>query len=230
MLQRERDFVSAVENNIGYCFKEKLFLISALSHSSYINERKLNKTASYERIEFLGDAVLELVSSTLLYHNYPDLSEGQLSKKRASLVCEQALAPCARRLELNKYILLGRGEEKNHGNEHDSILCDVIEAIIGAIYLDSGFDEAFAFIERHVLDSEALNDAFVDYKTIFQELIQARTDDKIVYELLDVSGPDHNRSYVVDVKVGERVYAKGEGSSKKAAEMAAAKCAIEAIQ
>lgn len=230
MLQRERDFVSAVENNIGYCFKEKSFLISALSHSSYINERKLNKTASYERIEFLGDAVLELVSSTLLYHNYPDLSEGQLSKKRASLVCEQALAPCARRLELNKYILLGRGEEKNHGNEHDSILCDVIEAIIGAIYLDSGFDEAVAFIERHVLDSEALNDAFVDYKTIFQELIQARTDDKIVYELLDVSGPDHNRSYVVDVKVGERVYAKGEGSSKKAAEMAAAKCAIEAIQ
>lgn len=230
MLQRERDCVSAVERNIGYCFKEKSFLVSALSHSSYINERKFNKTASYERIEFLGDAVLELVSSTILYHNYPNLSEGQLSKKRASLVCEQALAPCARRLELNKYILLGKGEEKNRGNEHDSILCDVIEAVIGAIYLDSGFDEASSFIERYILDSQALDDAFVDYKTLFQELIQARTDDKIVYELLDITGPDHNRFFSVSVKVGERVYGKGEGSSKKAAEMAAAKIALEATK
>ena len=230
MLQREADCVAAVEKNIGYLFKDKTLLVEALSHSSYTNERKLNKTACYERYEFLGDAVLELVSSTLLYQHYPELSEGQLSKRRASLVCEKALAPCARKLELNRYILLGRGEEKNHGNEHDSMLCDVIEAVIGAIYLDGGFDEAFAFIEKFILNREAFSGAFVDYKTMFQELIQKRSDDKIVYELLDSIGPDHDKTYIVQVKVGDRVCGRGEGSNKKAAEMAAAKMAIDAIE
>lgn len=230
MLEREKDCCSAVERNIGYRFGDITLLLEALSHSSYVNERKLNKASCYERLEFLGDAVLETVSSTLLFKHFPDMPEGQLSKKRASLVCEKSLAPCARKLELNKYILLGKGETKNRGNEHDSILCDVLEAVIGAIYLDGGFENAFSFIEKNVIPVDSLQAAFVDYKTIFQELIQSRTDDKIVYELLAAEGPDHDRVYSVQVKVGDKVCGTGEGSSKKAAEMAAAKMAVEEIR
>ena len=220
-----------LEDNIGYTFKDKELLLEALSHSSYVNEYKHTKRACYERLEFLGDAVLELASSTFLFKNYPSSSEGELSKFRATLVCEKALAPCARKIQLGSYILLGRGEKLNHGEDRDSMLCDVIEAVIGAIYLDGGFDEATKFIFRYILNDECLmHKDFVDYKTKLQEIVQANTSEHIVYEIVGTSGPDHDKQFDVRVSIGDRPVGKGRGHSRKNAEQSAAREAIEHIK
>jgi len=219
-----------LEEVIGYRFKDIGLLIEALSHSSYVNEHKNQNFACYERLEFLGDAVLELASSTFLFRHYPDLNEGELSKLRASLVCEKALAPCARKIQLGRYILLGHGEKLNHGEDRDSLLCDVIEAIIGAIYTDSGFEEAGRFIFGFILDGESITHAdFVDHKTKFQELVQAHTSEPIVYEIVSTTGPDHSKQFEVEVRVGEQVLGRGIGSSRKSAEQNAAGEAVNTI-
>ena len=219
-----------LEKVIDYSFRDKALLIEALSHSSYVNEHKKGNASCYERLEFLGDAVLELASSNFLFHHYPGLNEGELSKLRAALVCEKALAPCARKIQLGSYILLGHGEKLNHGEERDSLLCDVIEAVIGAIYTDSGLEEANRFIFRFILDEDSLTHLdFIDYKTKFQEIVQANTSEPIVYEIVGTSGPDHSKQFEVEARVGDRTLGRGVGTSRKNAEQIAAKEAINTL-
>lgn len=226
MTNRELESLS-LQEVIDYNFENEGLLIEALSHSSYINERKLNTHECYERLEFLGDAVLELVSSEFLFKAHPEMSEGNLSKQRASLVCEKALAPCARRIQLGDYILLGHGEEKNHGNERDSILCDVIEAIIGAIYLDGGFEKAEAFIKRFVLDEMSLKSSITDYKTTLQEYVYSRHLGEIEYKVVSTKGPEHDKIYSVELYVSGALMGTGSGHSMKVAEAAAAAMALD---
>ena len=219
-----------IEDVIGYSFGNKSLLIEALSHSSYVNEQRKGSTNCYERLEFLGDAVLELASSTFLFHHCPELNEGELSKLRAALVCEKALAPCARKIQLGSYILLGHGEKLNHGEERDSLLCDVMEAIIGAIYTDAGLEEANRFIFSFILNDDSLKHLdFIDYKTKFQELVQAHSSEPILYEIVGTSGPDHSKQFEVEVRLGERTLGRGVGSSRKNAEQDAAREAINIL-
>ena len=217
-----------LQHVIGYNFRDKALLIEALSHTSYTNERKLNKLQSYQRLEFLGDAALELCTSRYLFDKYPKYNEGELSRERASMVCEEAIAKCAEKIELGRYILLGVGETQNHGEKRPSILCDVFEAVIGAIYVDGGFEAAKEFIEEHVLKSVIT--AQKDRKTALQELVQAKDHSgHIVYELIDESGPDHQRSFSVRVLINGIESGIGHGSSKKEAEMHAAEEALKKL-
>lgn len=216
--------LKSLEELIGYSFKNKDYLTLALSHSSYVNELVNQKRQCNERIEFLGDAVLELVSSSYLYKSMPTEKEGELSKRRAALVCEKSLAVVARRIELGQFILLGKGERMNGGAERDSILSDALEAVIGAIYLDGGFGEAEKFVLNFVLDGT--EGEFIDYKTRLQELIQALHKDAVVYELVSEDGPEHDRRFTVNVRIDGEIYGVGVGHNKKAAEMMAAKEAI----
>lgn len=167
--------MDVLEQRIGYCFHNKALLKQALTHSSYTNEQKINKTENYERIEFLGDAVLELVSSDFLFREHPDVPEGELTKMRASMVCEPSLAFCARDLELGQFMLLGKGEENTGGRRRDSITSDGMEAMIGAIYLDGGMQPAKAFIDRFILSDLEDKRLFYDSKSNLQELIQGNS-------------------------------------------------------
>ncbi len=218
-----------LESKIGYFFKDKELLKQALTHSSYANERKSGGLGDYERLEFLGDAVLELVSSDFLYHNNPDMPEGKLTKKRASMVCEPALAECARDIELQKYILLGKGEEQTGGRDRDSIISDVMEALIGAIYLDGGIEAARKHILHFILEDLKEGVPFKDSKTILQEIIQANGYESFCYRLAGEKGPDHDKTFISEVVLNGEVIGKGEGRSKKAAEQMAAKEAIEKL-
>ncbi|MCI6715011.1 MAG: ribonuclease III [Lachnospiraceae bacterium] len=211
-----------LEQKIGYTFQNKMLLKQALTHSSYANEQKINKTGDYERLEFLGDAVLELVSSDFLYKEYRELPEGQLTKKRSSMVCEPALAFCAREIALEKYILLGKGEEATGGRTRDSIISDVMEATIGAIYLDSGLEEAKKFIHRFVLSDLEHKVLFYDAKTILQELVQRDDKGVLRYELRKEEGPEHAKIFTVEAYVGDVKVGSGKGHSKKSAEQQAA--------
>lgn len=216
---------------IGYRFNDPELLIKALSHASYVNERKLGKPESYERLEYLGDAVLELVTSTMLFTMYSTMTEGEMSKKRASLVCEEALAPCARKIQLGSYILLGHGERNNNGADRPSILSDVLEAVIGAVYLDGGFEQADAFIKRFVLNDESLRHGFVDYKTKLQEVAQSRFGkDAVEYVQVEISGPEHNRVYHVELFVNHQSMGHGYGHSRQAAEKEAAAEALQKLE
>ena len=206
---------------IGYQFQTPGLLSQALTHSSYANEKHMKKGSDNERLEFLGDAVLEIVSSEFLYLNYPKLPEGDLTKMRASLVCEPTLAFCTRQLNLGDYLLLGKGEDMTGGRKRKSILSDALEAVIGAIYLDGGFASAKEFILKFILTDIEHKQVFYDSKTILQELIQGRHE-QLSYELIEESGPDHDKQFTVAVLVdGERV-SVGEGHTKKAAEQQAA--------
>ena len=218
---KESKKFSELEKKIGYAFQKKEFLINALTHSSYANEHHISYTGNNERLEFLGDAVLEVTSSEFLFHRYPELPEGELTKKRASMVCEPTLALCAREIPLGEYLLLGKGEEATGGRRRDSVVSDAMEALIGAIYLDGGFANAKEFILKFVLNDLEHKKLFYDSKTILQELIQGRHE-QLSYELIDESGPDHDKQFTVAVLVdGERV-SEGEGHTKKAAEQQAA--------
>ena len=211
-----------LENRIGYCFKDKSLLKQAITHSSYTNEQKINKQKHYERLEFLGDAVLELVSSEFLFEKYQELPEGQLTKKRASMVCEPSLAFCARDLELGKFLLLGKGEDAAGGRNRDSIISDVMEAVIGAIFLDGGMEEAKAYIYRFVFSDIENKQLFFDSKTTLQEYIQGKLKCEFFYRLVDETGPEHDKTFEVEVVMGGEVIGRGLGRTKKAAEQQAA--------
>ncbi|HJC90409.1 MAG TPA: ribonuclease III [Candidatus Mediterraneibacter excrementigallinarum] len=215
-----------LEKKIGYDFRDFSLLKTAMMHSSYTNERRLEKYRCNERLEFLGDAVLELVSSEFLFRESPRVSEGELTKTRASMVCEPSLAMCARDIGLGDYLLLGKGEEATGGRKRDSITSDAMEALIGAIYLDGGFTSAKEFIHRFVLTDLEDKKLFYDSKTILQEMVQADRNREISYRLVGEKGPDHNKSFSVEVLIGGDVYGAGQGRTKKAAEQQAAYEAI----
>ncbi len=225
-IQLEKNAVAAIEKNIGYSFNDKSLLKLALTHSSYTNDNHEDKHSHNERIEFLGDAVLELSSSDYLYKNYQNKSEGELTRLRASIVCEPTLAICAKDIELNKYILLGKGEEITGGRERDSIVSDAFEAVIGAIYLDGGFAIAKDFVERFVLNDIEHKQLFFDSKTILQEIVQKEFKSKVSYELVGESGPDHNKKFSVNVSLNDKVIGKGTDRTKRKAEQRAAYEAI----
>lgn len=216
------DGYKELEKRIGYSFRNSTYLQTALSHSSYINELKLNRHDDYERSEFLGDAVLELVVSEFLFKKHKKMREGEMTKLRASLVCEPTLAFCARSgFDLGKYVLLGKGEDASGGRGRDSIISDVFEAIIGAIYLDGGFECARDFIGRFVLTDYEQKIGFRDSKTTLQEYAQDRGL-KLVYELVEERGPEHDRDYVMRASLGDDISETGIAKSKKAAQQNAA--------
>ena len=218
-LEKELD---NLENEIGYQFKDKSLLKQALTHSSFSNEQKIRKRKNYERIEFLGDAVLELVSSDYFYRTYPEETEGNLTKMRAAAVCEQALAITARQLKLGSYMIFGKGEEANGGRERESIIADAVEAVIGAIYLDESLEEARKFIYRFVLNDLDHKRLFYDAKSILQEHVQETKAGELVYELIREEGPEHDKLFVVEARLNDVTIRSGEGKSKKAAQQHAA--------
>ena len=211
-----------LEERISYHFKKRDLLVQAMTHSSFTNEQKKEKTPNYERLEFLGDAVLELVSSEYLFETMGNVAEGVLTKKRASMVCEPSLAFCAKDLELGKYMRLGKGEEATGGRTRESIIADGMEAVIGAIYLDGGMEEAKKFIYRFILNDLENKQLFYDSKSNLHELVQANFKADIVYELAGENGPEHNKSFTVKVYLGKEVVGEGNGKTKKAAEQQAA--------
>lgn len=214
--------VELLEERIGYSFRNRELILQALTHSSYANERKINKTGNYERIEFLGDAVLELLSSDFLYRTHSDMPEGVLTKTRASMVCEPSLAFCARDLELGEFIRLGKGEELTGGRSRESIIADVMEAVLGAIYLDGGIGEAKRFVDRFILSDLEDKQLFSDSKSTLQELAQGQMKKEVTYRLLGESGPEHDKVFEVEVLLGDRVAGHGTGRTKKSAEQQAA--------
>ena len=211
-----------LEEIIGYTFKQEGLLRQALTHSSFANEKHMKKLSDNERLEFLGDAVLEVVSSEFLFANYPKLPEGDLTKLRASIVCEPTLALCTREISLGKLLYLGKGENQTGGRERKSILSDALEAVIGAIYLDGGFEPARAFIHRFILTDIENKKLFYDSKTILQEVVQGNYEESLHYELLAEEGPDHDKRFRVAAKIGDRQIGEGSGHTKKAAEQEAA--------
>lgn len=211
-----------LERRIGYSFHDKNLLVQAVTHSSYANENHMKPLSDNERLEFLGDAVLELVSSEFLYQNYPKDHEGELSKLRASLVCEPTLSYCSDEFGLDAFLRLSHGEEKTGGRKRKSIKSDALEAVIGAIFLDGGLAPAKKFILRFILTDIEHKRLFHDSKTALQEIVQARHGAPLTYELLKEEGPDHNRHFTIAAKVGDEVVGTGEGRSKKAAEQEAA--------
>lgn len=222
--------IRELEEKIGYCFQDQELLKHALRHSSYVNEKHMKKHECNERLEFLGDAVLEVVSSEFLFFEHQTMPEGELTKKRASMVCEPALAFCARDIDLGEYLLLGKGEEATGGRKRDSVTSDAMEALIGAIYLDGGFASAKEFIHRFILNDLENKKLFFDSKTILQEIVQGSSDEHVSYELIREEGPDHNKTFCTAVRIGGRTYGEGEGRTKKASEQQAAYQAILRLQ
>ena len=218
--------LAKLEQAVGYKFRDKKILEQALRHRSYVNEHKLKRLDCNERLEFLGDAVLELISSEYLFGQFPQMPEGELTKLRASLVCEPTLAACARELSLGDYLLMGRGEESTGGRKRDSIISDALEALIGAIFLDGSLGDAKRFILTFVLNDIEHKKLFYDSKTVLQELIQGKQEGELSYRIIGEEGPDHNKSFTAQVLVGDRVAGTGTGRTKKAAEQAAAYAAI----
>lgn len=216
-----------LEKRIGYIFRDKELLVRALTHSSYANEQK---TKSYERLEFLGDSVLGFVTAEYLFQNFPGLPEGQLTKTRASLVCEKSLCAFSKKIGVGDFMLLSHGEIRTGGNERPSILADMFESILAAIYLDSGsLEEAKKFILTYIAPAAktAGTKTFKDYKTTLQEIIQQNPEEQIRYVVTGESGPDHNKHFVVEVHLNSNVIGKGGGKSKKEAEQQAARVALE---
>ncbi len=219
----------AFQEKIGYEFDNRNLLLQALTHSSYANEKHMRKLSDNERLEFLGDAVLEIISSDYLFDNYPELPEGELTKLRASIVCEPTLALCASEMSLGDFLLLGKGEDQTGGRKRKSILSDALEAVIGAIYLDGGFTSAKEFVLKYILTDIEHKQLFYDSKTILQEVVQGEHE-QLTYTLTAESGPDHNKSFTVDVCVGDKILGTGTGHTKKAAEQEAAYQALLMIQ
>ena len=218
-----------LEQKIGYRFRNFSFLEQAMMHSSYTNKHRMEKYRCNERLEFLGDAVLELISSEFLFRQSPKVPEGELTKTRASMVCEQSLAMCARDIDLGSYLLLGKGEEVTGGRFRDSVTSDALEALIGAIYLDGGFTNAKEFIHHFILTDLEDKKLFYDSKTILQEIVQANKAGNITYELVGEEGPDHNKTYEAAAKLNGKIIGKGQGHTKKAAEQQAAFDALKTL-
>ena len=222
--------INELETAIGYRFHNIALLQNALSHSSYANERWHDSLRSNERLEFLGDSVLGMVTAEYLYRSFPDRQEGDLTRMRADLVCERALAAVAEKIGLGKHILLGRGEEAGGGRTRDSILADAVESVIAACFLDGGMEPARRFIHTFVLaevpERKLKN---TDFKTVLQELVQQKKNQVLSYALVGESGPDHDKHFDVEVSLNGCVVGKGTGTSKKRAEQDAAKAAIKAL-
>ena len=218
--------MDALEEKIKYMFLNKSYLQTALSHSSYANEKKTN---SNERLEFLGDSVLGFLTAKFLYSRFMELPEGDLSKIRAALVCEQALEIYANEINLSEFLLLGKGEEITGGRSRPSIIADAFEALLGALYLDGGMETAkkfvIPFLENYV-EKATQGKTFMDYKTILQEVIQKNPGELLDYVLTDESGPDHSKFFICEVHINSNVISKGKGRSKKEAEQSAAKEAL----
>ena len=210
------------ENNIQYTFKDISLLELALTHSSYANESKVHMEYN-ERLEFLGDAVLQLITSEKLYTENSDMPEGKMSKQRAALVCEDALAEYSKQIELGRFMLLGKGEENTGGRERPSVLADAFEAVIGAIFLDGGIEPAKKFVRRFIDDAHL---SMQDFKTLLQEIIQKNPGERLSYVVVGESGPDHDKSFEVEVRLNSNPIGKGAGRSKKQAEQQAAKEAL----
>ena len=224
--------MGVVEKRINYTFKDKTKLLTALTHSSYANELKQESVTSNERLEFLGDSVLSVIISEYIYTNFNALSEGHMTKLRASVVCEPSLAMCAREIELDKYLFLGKGEKLSNGGKRPSILSDAFEALLGSIYIDGGFEAAKQFVFHNVLrlvenTINGSNNKFVDYKTMLQEDIQKNKEVQISYEIIKEEGPDHKKTFCAQVKIAGKVKGIGRGKSKKEAQQNAAKDALD---
>ena len=229
-MRNRKEALKELQEKIGYQFRDETLLKQALTHSSFANEQKINKLGNYERLEFLGDAVLELVTSEFLFNENKDMPEGQLTRLRASMVCEPALAYCARDIRLGSYILLGKGEEATGGRKRDSIISDVMEAVIGAIFLDGGIENAKKYIYRFVLSDLEDKILFMDSKTLLQEEIQKNNTAQLRYELGGETGPDHDKEFRVEAYLDEKLIGTGVGRTKKAAEQQAAYEALVRIK
>ena len=222
--------IKDLETAIGYRFKNITILQNALTHSSYANEYWHDNLKSNERLEFLGDSILGMAVAQHLFANFPNRLEGELTRMRADMVCEKSLARIAHQVDLGKYLLLGHGEEQSGGRNRPSILADAVEAVLAACFLDGGMEAAEHFIRKFVLcnvPAEEMKN--VDYKTALQELVQQKKNQQISYQLVGESGPDHDKTFVVEVSLNEVAVGRGEGSSKKRAEQAAARMAIEKL-
>lgn len=223
--------MQALEEKLGYRFKERGLIINALTHSSYANENRGRSCESNERLEFLGDSVLGLVVADALYRSFPELPEGRMTRLRAQLVCEESLHAVAMQLGLGEYIRLGRGEEHTGGRTRTSILADAVEAIIAAMYLDGGIEVSRAFITRFILTgAEHALAASGDYKTELQELVQKKSGSVLSYELLGESGPDHDKTFTSQVSLNGEPIGSGSGRTKKEAEQAAARAALRVLR
>ena len=222
--------IKDLENAIGYRFQNIQLLQNALTHSSYANERWHNSLLSNERLEFLGDSVLGMLVAEYLYHNFPNRPEGELTRMRADMVCEQTLAAAANRIGLGGYLLLGHGEEQGGGRHRNSILADAMESVIAACFLDGGMEAALKVVQQFILVEVPVTKLHnADYKTKLQELVQQKKNQSLSYKLVGQSGPDHDKQFDVEVSLNGNVVGFGSGSSKKRAEQMAAKCAIEKL-
>lgn len=223
--------MTALEKKLGYEFDDKSILETALTHSSYANENRGGGGNSNERLEFLGDSVLGMTVANYLYLNYPQMSEGGMTRLRAELVCEQSLHRVSNELGLGKYIRLGKGEEHSGGRKRSSILADAVEALIAALYLDGGFPVAIRFIEKHVLSDvrELGLRKNSDFKTALQELVQQKSGQLLSYHVLGETGPDHDKRFEAEVCLNDKPMGTGIGRTKKEAEQEAAKKALEGL-
>ncbi|WP_343343412.1 ribonuclease III [Terrisporobacter petrolearius] len=220
--------ISKFEEIIDYTFEDKSYILEALTHSSYSNENKNYKFN--ERLEFLGDSVLSIVISDYLFKKEKDLPEGELTKLRANIVCEESLSEVGGQIHLGEHLLLGKGEEATGGRDRISIIADALEAVIAAIYLDGGLEQASRFIFKfmeEIIENSIEGKIFRDYKTYLQEVLQSKGEQNIWYKLLEEKGPDHNKRFVMEVGINDKVLGVGEGKSKKDAEQVAAKSALK---
>ena len=218
--------MESLEKKLGYTFRRRELLAEALHHSSYANEQRGAGVCSNERLEFLGDSVLGFVTAEFLFKTYPKLPEGDLTRMRAALVCEQSLYEVARMLELGQYLKLGKGEEAGGGRERQSILADAVEAVFAAVYLDGGMEQIRSLIHRVLLSRAPAAEERKDYKTTLQEIVQRRIGQQLTYHMMEESGPDHNKTFVFEVRLNGEPIGRGGGHSKKEAEQAAARDAL----
>lgn len=221
-----------IEAKLGYEFKDKELLKTALTHSSYANENKKRNLECNERLEFLGDAVLGMVVANYLFRGQQKMPEGQMTRLRAELVCEQSLARVAEELQLGNYLLLGKGEEQGGGRKRHSIIADAVEAVIAAVYLDGGYEKASGIIYKFIIEPMEKGIAILvtDYKTALQEFVQRKSGQVLAYNLVDQSGPDHDKVFTFSVSLNGEVVGTGSGKNKKEAEQAAAGDALRKLQ
>ncbi|NLY47110.1 MAG: ribonuclease III [Tissierella sp.] len=228
--KREVNDLVSLEQNLNNKFKNKELLNLAMTHSSYANEHKMGIVENNERLEFLGDAILSLVVSQYLYKKYPNHPEGELTKIRAKVVCESSLAYAAKKIEIGKFLLLGKGEEATGGRVRESILADAAEAIVGAIYMDSDFETTnsilLSYFESDIVHAVAKGNLFIDFKTELQEIVQKKSKSTMEYVVVKEEGPDHNKRFYIDVVVNNESIGTGRGRNKKDAEQMAAKEAL----
>jgi len=231
LTKEQIDQFAKLETELGIFFENKNLLRQAFMHSSYVNEHQIETSCNNERLEFLGDAVLELTTSKYLYDQYPNMTEGELTKFRSSIVCEPALVQLTKSQKFNEYLLLGRGEEQTGGRERASILADVFEAFIGALYLDQGIDAVVAFLEKVVFPkiADGVFSHVMDYKSQLQEIVQRDGLGPLSYQIINAEGPPHNRVFQAIVLINHIEHGAGSGRTKKDAEQAAAEEALTTI-